>query len=75
MSALDQQYLMRREVEWQLARMQYDEHGTPSTKMPDCPVCGEDELGATSRYGSCVHVVCYRCRFTFDFESLLERKP
>lgn len=34
-----------------------DEWGTPLTKMPDCPRCGDDELGL-------IHpdfVLCYKC--------------
>jgi hypothetical protein len=71
MSALDQQYLRRRDVEQQLTRMQYDEHGTPSAKMPACPLCEEDDLGAIGRCDERVRVACCRCRFFYDFESPL----
>lgn len=36
---------------------QLDEWGLPRAKLPDCPRCGEDELGV-------IHeglVLCYRC--------------
>lgn len=35
-----------------------DEFGTPLTKMPNCPHCGEDELGMMSDG----HALCYRCQ-------------
>jgi hypothetical protein len=38
-----------------------DEHGTPTAKLPDCPQCGDDELGVVSR--DCV--LCYRCGWEF----------
>jgi len=36
-----------------------DKWGRPMQKMPDCPECGEDELGLiTSEY-----IMCYSCSF------------
>ena len=42
-----------------------DEWGRPTAKLPDCPRCGDDELGV-------IHVclvLCYRCGWE------LERSP
>ncbi len=39
-----------------------DEHGTPVSKMPDCPNCGEDELGMI-RPG---FAICYLCGWKSD---------
>jgi ribosomal protein S27AE len=39
-----------------------DEHGTPTAKLPDCPVCGDDELGV-------IHadlMVCYACGYRVE---------
>lgn len=39
-----------------------DERGTPKDKLPNCPRCGKDELGA-------IHeelVLCYACGWTLD---------
>lgn len=47
-----------------------DEWGTPLTKMPDCPRCGEDELGL-------IHpdfAVCYHCGFNCHREGGLARR-
>lgn len=35
-----------------------DEHGTPLSKMPNCPNCGEDELGLIEPNRG----LCYRCQ-------------
>jgi hypothetical protein len=35
-----------------------DENGTPLSKMPNCPNCGEDELGLTSPPDE---GICYLC--------------
>ena len=43
-----------------------DEWGTPLTKMPDCPRCGEDELGL-------IHpgfMMCYLCGWKQHKENL-----
>lgn len=41
------------EIKWP----ETDKWGTPTEKMPDCPKCGEDELGLiTSGY-----IMCYLC--------------
>jgi hypothetical protein len=71
MSALDRLYLKCCDLKMQLARMQYDDHGVPSAKMPKCPMCAEDDLGTLERRGSHVRVVCCSCRFFYDFESPL----
>ena len=34
-----------------------DENGTPTTKLPNCPYCGEDELGVINPE----QVLCYKC--------------
>lgn len=39
-----------------------DEHGTPREKMPDCPRCGEDELGMLRPS----YAFCYACGFEID---------
>lgn len=39
-----------------------DKYGTPLKKMPDCPRCGEDELGMI--YPG--FAVCYNCHFQVD---------
>ncbi len=41
-----------------------DEWGTPVEKLPNCPRCGEDELGV-------IHaglVLCYACGWTLEEE-------
>lgn len=39
-----------------------DENGVPLTKMPDCPVCGDDELGMMNKN----QAFCYRCCATVE---------
>lgn len=44
-----------------------DEWGTPKSKLPDCPLCGEDELGV-------IHgrlVMCYLCCARYSREGIL----
>lgn len=39
-----------------------DENDTPTEKLPDCPRCGEDELGM-------IHadlILCYRCNWKLE---------
>jgi len=39
-----------------------DEFGRPKKKLPDCPKCGEDELGV-------IHadlLLCYRCGWKIE---------
>lgn len=39
-----------------------DEHGTPKVKLPNCPKCGQDELGV-------VHanlMLCYACGWKIE---------
>lgn len=46
-----------------------DEWGTPTAKLPDCPQCGEDELGV-------IHsglLMCYRCGWELRREMPLGR--
>lgn len=74
MSALDQQYLRRRERQDEIARIKYgDEFGTPDQPLPDCPGCDERELWAY-RYGDRVIVRCYACKFFYDFEQRAQQR-
>jgi hypothetical protein len=57
-------YVARRAIEQQLAEVVLDDFGAPDRKLPDCPLCGEDEL-----YGWRNDVrrgfSCYRCSYKF----------
>jgi len=35
-----------------------DSYGSPISKMPDCPCCGEDELAMIAH-----DILCYACGF------------
>lgn len=39
-----------------------DEYGTPKTKLPDCPQCGNDELAAVSSE----RIICYACGYRHE---------
>ena len=38
-----------------------DEWGTPTEKLPNCPRCGEDELGVINA----TRVMCYWCSWEY----------
>jgi hypothetical protein len=63
-------YVERRVIEQQLSEVQFDAYGTPDRKLPDCPLCGEDEL-----YGSPRGFHCYRCSYAFTLERPREPQP
>lgn len=70
------QYVTRRVIEQQLSDITLDEHGTPDRKLPDCPLCGEDELYAVGRSGGTRRGFrCYRCSYRFDIEPPPSSKP
>jgi ribosomal protein L37AE/L43A len=45
-----------------IAFPELDEYGTPKTKMPDCPRCGDDELGVIHE---CL-ILCYKCGWKLE---------
>ena len=46
-----------------LRRMEFDEHGTPKAKLPNCPRCDEDELRGRSYNPGERAFKCYRCNW------------
>ena len=44
-------------VDFHIPLPEVDEYGTPQTKMPNCPNCGEDELGLIWKN----EAFCYLC--------------
>lgn len=46
----------------EILRCELNDYGSPKAKMPDCPVCGEDELGVINEK----RIFCYRCCFEVE---------
>jgi Zn ribbon nucleic-acid-binding protein len=45
-----------------------EQNKRPASKMPNCPICGEDELAMFELGLKYIkRVVCYKCGFAIDF--------
>jgi transposase-like protein len=52
---------------WVLDLVTLDAYGTPRHKLPDCPICRDDELYTNSARDDVVkRFRCYRCSWTYD---------
>jgi hypothetical protein len=59
----------------QLSEVQFDQYGTPDRKLPDCPLCGKDELYAHPLRSSGHGFKCYVCSYSFAVEHARAPEP